>query len=129
MDEHEDDGHIFDVETDFAPINLIYNGKTGHLRKACNMHANIFAGDNTAIDEHIFHNNIVSNRTVLSTYQYIYYINIELIPIFFYQKLYINSSITAYKYPFTYTLYHMNRFQNIVIIFSPLHHNSAHPLI
>ena len=63
MDEHEDDGHIFDVVTDFAPINLIYNGKTGHLRKACNMYTNIFAGDNTAIDEHIFHNNIVSNRT------------------------------------------------------------------
>jgi len=47
-----------------------------------------------------------------------YYINIELIPIFFYQKLYIKSSITVYKYPFTYTPYHMNRFQNIVIIFS-----------
>ena len=54
MDEHENDGHIFGVETDFAPINLIYNGKTGHLRKACNMYTHIFAGDNTAIDEHIF---------------------------------------------------------------------------
>jgi hypothetical protein len=62
LDEHENDGQIFDVETDFAPINLIYNGKTGHLRKACNMYTgdntaideHIFAGDNTAVDEHIF---------------------------------------------------------------------------
>jgi hypothetical protein len=37
--EHDDDGHIFEVETgDFAPVNFIYkafvsDGKTGHLER------------------------------------------------------------------------------------------------
>ena len=47
-DEHDDDWHIFDVETDFArqfdlQSFFVSDGKTDHLRKVCNnMYTNIF---------------------------------------------------------------------------------------